>query len=170
MRPIDVAQVEELLGRGALLVEVLPREEYEEEHLPGAISIPLKDLDAESVGSLDRDRPIVVYCADAQCDLSPRAAWRLETLGFVEVYDYAPGKADWAASGRPTEGELASDRRIGALAHTDVPTCSLTERVDHVAERTAAAGSDTCVVVNDERVVLGRLFRRDLEAGGSGTA
>jgi rhodanese-related sulfurtransferase len=46
------------------LVEVLPREEYEEEHLPGAISIPLRRLDGEARERLDPARPVVVYCFD----------------------------------------------------------------------------------------------------------
>jgi hypothetical protein len=66
MRPITAREVEELVGRGAQVVDVLPREEYEEEHLPGAVNIPLKDLDAERVASLDRDRPVIVYCHDYQ--------------------------------------------------------------------------------------------------------
>ena len=63
---IDRDRVRELMGRGAQLVEVLPREEYEDEHLPGAVNIPLKDLDAEAVKALDRDRPVVAYCHDYQ--------------------------------------------------------------------------------------------------------
>src|ERR671930_433270 len=98
--------------------------------------------------------------------MSPRAAWRLETLWFTEVYDYVAGKADWFAMGRPMEGKLASLPRIGALADRDVPNCSLEEKVSEVAERTIASGWDTCIVVNEERVVLGRLFRKELEAGG----
>src|ERR671937_685709 len=66
MRPIDREELERLIADGAQLVEVLPREEYEEEHLPGAISIPLKELDAGSVKVLDRDRPVVAYCYDYQ--------------------------------------------------------------------------------------------------------
>jgi len=46
----------------ALLLEVLPREEYEEEHLAGAANIPLKELTADAVRRIDHDRPIVVYC------------------------------------------------------------------------------------------------------------
>jgi rhodanese-related sulfurtransferase len=49
---------------GAQLVEVLPREEYDEEHLPGAISIPLRRIDAEARDLLDRSRPVIVYCWD----------------------------------------------------------------------------------------------------------
>ena len=61
---IDNARVRELIGQGAQLVEVLPADEYDEEHLPGAVNIPLKQLDAESAATLDRTRPIVVYCWD----------------------------------------------------------------------------------------------------------
>jgi rhodanese-related sulfurtransferase len=43
-------------------VEVLPPEEYEDEHLPGAINIPLKDLRTETAAALDRGRPVVVCC------------------------------------------------------------------------------------------------------------
>jgi rhodanese-related sulfurtransferase len=49
----------------AQLVEVLPRSEYEEEHLPGAIHLPLKSLTRESARILDASRPVIVYCADS---------------------------------------------------------------------------------------------------------
>ena len=49
---------------GAQLVDVLPREEYEEEHLPGAINIPLKELDREMIARLNRDASVIVYCHD----------------------------------------------------------------------------------------------------------
>ncbi len=62
---IRFAQLQELLADGDVeLVEVLPAREYEEEHIPGAISIPLKSLGATSVSILDRHKPIVVYCWD----------------------------------------------------------------------------------------------------------
>jgi rhodanese-related sulfurtransferase len=51
---------------GAQLVEVLPREEYEEAHLPGAINVPLKELDGETTARLRRDAPVIVYCHDYQ--------------------------------------------------------------------------------------------------------
>ena len=99
--------------------------------------------------------------------MSPRAAWRLESLGFQDVYDYAAGKADWFARGRPIEGERANVPRVGALARPDVPTCGLDEPVSVVAERVRGAGWDTCIAVNDERVVLGRLFASELSRDGS---
>ena len=62
---IDLEQLQELLARDAQLVEVLPAAEYAEEHLPAAVNIPLKQLDAASAAQLDRDRPVVVYCHDS---------------------------------------------------------------------------------------------------------
>ena len=62
---IDRKQVQNLVGQGAQLVEVLPTDEYEEDHLPGAISLPLRRLETEAVDVLDRGRPVIVYCWDA---------------------------------------------------------------------------------------------------------
>lgn len=66
MTAVDRARVQELLADGAQLVEVLPPEDYEDEHLPGAINIPLKQLDRETTRQLNRSRPVVVYCYDYQ--------------------------------------------------------------------------------------------------------
>jgi rhodanese-related sulfurtransferase len=63
---IDRAVVQRLVEEGAQLVEVLPAEGYADEHLPGAINIPLKTLDAETTGQLDREWPVIVYCYDYQ--------------------------------------------------------------------------------------------------------
>ncbi len=62
----DRHDVRRLIGAGAQLVEVLPAHEYREEHLAGAISIPLKTLADETVQQLDRTRPVIVYCWDYQ--------------------------------------------------------------------------------------------------------
>jgi rhodanese-related sulfurtransferase len=55
-----------LAGEGAQLVEVLPAKEFGEEHLAGAVNIPLKELDERAPRELDRSRPVVVYCNDYQ--------------------------------------------------------------------------------------------------------
>jgi rhodanese-related sulfurtransferase len=60
-----LGQLRELLDGGAQLVEVLPAAEYRDEHLPGAINLPLKQLDATTTAQLDRARPVVVYCWDS---------------------------------------------------------------------------------------------------------
>lgn len=62
--PILYPRVRKLLEDRAQLIEVLPAAEYEELHLPGAISIPLKTLDAHSTANLDRSRAVVLYCWD----------------------------------------------------------------------------------------------------------
>jgi rhodanese-related sulfurtransferase len=62
---IDLTQLQELLDRDAQLVEILPPAEYASEHLPGAVNLPLKELDGATAARLDRGRPVVTYCWDA---------------------------------------------------------------------------------------------------------
>ncbi len=67
--------------------------------------------------------------------MSPRAAWRLEGIGFSRIYDYGPGKADWSASGLPTKGTRAGTPTIGEVARRAVPTCAPGEKVGEVRGR-----------------------------------
>ena len=60
----SVSEVKQLLEQGAQLVDVLDEDDFEHDHLPGAINIPLKRLDATTAAKLDRDRPVLVYCND----------------------------------------------------------------------------------------------------------
>ena len=62
---IDRDELRRLVEAGAQLVEVLPAEEYAEDHLPQAISIPLGRLDGEASTTLDANRPVIVYCWDS---------------------------------------------------------------------------------------------------------
>ena len=62
---IDRDRVRELLEEGAQLVEVLPANEYAEDHLPGAINLPLRRLEGEARDLLDPARPVIVYCWDS---------------------------------------------------------------------------------------------------------
>jgi rhodanese-related sulfurtransferase len=64
--PVARARVQELAAAGAQIVEVLPRHEYEDAHLPGAINLPLKELNRQTAMQLERSRPVVVYCHDYQ--------------------------------------------------------------------------------------------------------
>ena len=97
--------------------------------------------------------------------MSPRAAARLEALGFTQVYDYVPGKADWASCGLPIDGQHDSSTRGGAHARSDVPACGPDDRMREVRQRVRAAGWDTCFVTNSEGVVVGRLGRSALAGG-----
>jgi rhodanese-related sulfurtransferase len=63
---IDIDEIRQLLTAGAQLVEVLPSQGFEEEHLPGAINIPLKQMTEQATAWLDKARPVIVYCWDYQ--------------------------------------------------------------------------------------------------------
>jgi rhodanese-related sulfurtransferase len=65
-KDIGLEEMRRLVDEDAQLVEVLPPREYQEEHLPGAINIPLKTLDEQTTARLDKDRPVIVYCWDFQ--------------------------------------------------------------------------------------------------------
>jgi Mg/Co/Ni transporter MgtE len=95
--------------------------------------------------------------------MSDRAAWRLESLGFTRVYRYSPGRDGWLAMGLPTEGPDATTPRAGDVADRDTPTCAVHERLGDVRDRLRAAGKTSCIVVNDQRVVLGRVRAEALD-------
>lgn len=95
--------------------------------------------------------------------MSPRAAWRLESLGFRDVYDYVAGKDDWMAAGLPTEGTNASHPRAGGVARKDVPTARLDERLGDVRDRVRAQGWNAVVVTNAEQIVFGLLRAKELD-------
>ena len=63
-REIDRDEVQRLMAQGAQIVDVLPAGEYAEDHLPGAVNLPLRKIEAEAPRVLDPSRPVVVYCAD----------------------------------------------------------------------------------------------------------
>jgi rhodanese-related sulfurtransferase len=63
---IELEEVQQLIGEGAQLLDVMSREAYDDSHLPGAVHISLKELDEQTAARLDRDRPIVTYCSDYQ--------------------------------------------------------------------------------------------------------
>jgi rhodanese-related sulfurtransferase len=160
---IDYAGLRELLDEGAQLVEVLPAEEYAEEHLPGAINIPLKQLDAESTASLDKHKPVIVYCWDYLCDMSSRAAARLDSLGFERAYDYAASKVDYLARGLPREGDKAGERRAADALRDDFVRCGLGDSAEEVRARIESSPYGFALVVSEDQVVLGRLRRSALE-------
>ncbi len=99
--------------------------------------------------------------------MSPRAAWRLETLGITNVYGYVAGKSDWIAAGLPREGKLTSIPRAGDVARPDL-TCRATERISDVIERIRVAGKDRCIVTTDGGVVLGRVRTDRLDGVSQG--
>lgn len=91
--------------------------------------------------------------------MSPRAAWRLEALGFERVHDYVGGKADWLANGLPRQGAKATVPYAGELADRDPLTCALDTPVADVRATLDGWRDGFCLVVNERRIVLGRVRR-----------
>lgn len=88
----------------ATLVEALPQEHYDKEHLPGALNLPHDQVDELAATVLpDKHAAVIVYCANGPCANSGIAARRLEQLGYTNVADYEVGKEDWFAAGLPLE-------------------------------------------------------------------
>ena len=59
-------QVRRLMAEGGgQVVDVLPAQEYGEDHLPGAINLPLRKIEADATRVLDPSRPVIVYCWDS---------------------------------------------------------------------------------------------------------
>jgi CBS domain-containing protein len=95
--------------------------------------------------------------------MSPRAACRLETLGFSAVYDYVAGKQEWLAYGLPTEGEESEVPTAGTLARNDVVTCHVSDRLGSVREKVPQSEYGFALVVSATGVLVGRLRRAALE-------
>ena len=87
--------------------------------------------------------------------MSPRAACRLERLGFEQVYDYVPGIADWKAAGLPVEGDSPPVQRVSDATRPDVPTCDVNDLLGEVRRRTYDAGWDECLVMGGGGMVAG---------------
>jgi CBS domain-containing protein len=87
--------------------------------------------------------------------MSPRAAWRLEELGYT-AYDYVGGKADWTAAGLPTEGDHGRPG-LPNYVNTDVLVVGPDETLARALDLARTRQTDTLMVVNPERVLLGRL-------------
>jgi CBS domain-containing protein len=95
--------------------------------------------------------------------VAPRAASRLESLGFSGVHEYKAGKLDWLAAGLPTEGENSRCPRAGEASRKDAALCGLKDRLGDVRDRAAQSGLEVAVVVDAEQIVLGLLRSKQLE-------
>src|SRR4051812_35784824 len=155
---IDTREARRLLEAGAQAVEVLPASDFAEEHPPGAINLPLPQLTAEAVRSLDAGRATIVYCFDTQCDLSGRGAARMTQLGFDEVYDYTGSKMAWLAMGWPVDGSVDAATRAGGIARMPV-TCAPDTPLDELPD---AGHAGVVIVADAQNVVLGAIEGRPL--------
>ncbi len=96
-----------------VLVDVLSPESYAKGHLPGAINMPVSEIESEAPGKLSIDDTIVVYCASFECHASPTAARKLEEMGYTRVIDYEGGLADWKDASYPLESGTAASTMAG---------------------------------------------------------
>ncbi len=86
------------------IVEALPREYFDAEHLPGAVNIPHDEISARAAQVLpDKDATIVVYCASTECRNSKIAADTLRQMGYTNAYEYVEGKKHWLEADYPVE-------------------------------------------------------------------
>ena len=103
-RAISTAQLKSLRkgAKGFLLIDVLPKEMFDLDHIPGARNVPLDAADfVQAVAhhaSGSRNRRVILYCAGPGSDASARAAAMLVAGGFTDVLDYAGGLAAWNES------------------------------------------------------------------------
>lgn len=96
------------------LVDVLPKKDFEEGHLPGATSIPLETLRETAPKLLkDKTQQIITYCKSTDCPASTKAAEELESLGYTNVHEYIEGKEDWKRAGLPLEGAAGGGPDMG---------------------------------------------------------
>lgn len=91
-----------------VVINVLPEKYYTDCHIIGSLNMPLAELDKKIEG-IEKDAPIVVYCAHAKCDASSKAAHRLAQIGYTNVKMYEGGMREWVAEGLSYDGEAEMD-------------------------------------------------------------
>ncbi|MFN3164215.1 MAG: rhodanese-like domain-containing protein [Pseudohongiellaceae bacterium] len=94
----ELKQMNEVNHEDFVLINVLPQEKFLEKHIRTSINVPVDDSSfSQKVADVagDKQRKVVVYCANFDCDASSRAADALDKSGFTQVYDYAGGTEDW---------------------------------------------------------------------------
>jgi hypothetical protein len=94
--------------------------------------------------------------------MSPRAAWRLEALGFHNVYDFVGGKGEWRERGLPTEGTGPFQLVAGQVLRAPTATCRPTTLAGSVRSELPPGPDSICAVTNEAGIVLGRVRWKDL--------
>jgi len=119
MRTITAREVRKLResGEELLMINTLPRDKFAETKLPDAVNVPQTDDDF--VAQVEKraggkDKPVVVYCANINCDSSTHGAEKLIAAGFTNVYDMADGAEGWQQAFKEKEG--------GRKAKEDAPS------------------------------------------------
>ena len=89
------------------LLDVRPRSDYDKEHIKGARSLPLDEIEKKAGSMLSPDEDIIVYCDSFVCSASTSATKLLNRLGFRNVRDYKGGIREWKQAGQPTESSYS---------------------------------------------------------------
>lgn len=108
MQTITAQELHERLDDGddILVVNVLSRESYEQEHIPGSISIPEEEIEEEAPNALpDKDATIIVHCSGETCSASENAAKKLEAMDYENVIRFEGGIEAWKEAGYELESE-----------------------------------------------------------------
>lgn len=102
---ISLDELTQKLEAGTIIaVEALPPKHFRTGHLPGAVNLPLDQLDAQAERQLpDKEAQIAVYCAGPACNNSHIAERRLRALGYSRVHVFAGGKEEWTRAGLDLE-------------------------------------------------------------------
>lgn len=108
-QPVHIMNIDDLVkltksNTSYVLVDARKRGQYDKEHLPGAVSIPLSTTDSYAA-NLNKDQLIVVYCQSYQCPVSTESADEFMKLGFTNVWDYKGGIQEWKDKGYPVYGK-----------------------------------------------------------------
>lgn len=108
MRTLQVDRLKAMLdaNEDLTLINVLSEEDFRRVHIPGSQNIPVdRDDFVQRVEALagGKDATVVVYCADADCTASPKAAKKLDEAGFKNVFDFEGGVAEWRKAGHAVE-------------------------------------------------------------------
>jgi rhodanese-related sulfurtransferase len=103
MKKINEKELKKILEENpdVMLINVLPEDSFEQEHIPKSINIPLENGFLNEVESqvADKDELVIVYCASTQCSASTEAAKQLEEKGYQNVHDFKGGMQEWRQAG-----------------------------------------------------------------------
>ena len=105
MQTISRAELQNEIAAGTVVVlEALPANYYADGHIPGALNLPLDDIDSVAATLVpDHAASVVTYCTGTSCPNSRIAAEQLRRLGYTDVRAYEGGKQDWSEAGLPLE-------------------------------------------------------------------
>jgi len=167
MKPLHWREMKEVDPNRVTLIDARPRQAYEVEHIPGAISMPVEEIRAR-IGEIPHDKPIYVYCAVGMRGYF--ASNILRQCGFSNVRNliggyrlYSTITADYSSAGQPATAQLPA--KDSPSSHTQVPevdacgmSCpgpilKLKQSIDQIA-----VGEQLCILATDPG------FARDAQA------